>query len=107
MPDFLSSLARTSGSADKEIGLGSATKNSGDRTETPKNFEFGAKKNTAGKLVLSKAQLAAIFKFFRDSGLFDACYYTTTYPDIARARVDPLEHFYFHGYLEGRQPNLI
>ena len=59
------------------------------------------------KLRLSKAQLSTIFKYFRDSGLFDAGYYVVTYPDIAKADIDPLEHFYFHGYLEGRRPNPI
>ena len=36
---------------------------------------------------------------------FDRTYYLKTYPDIARARVDPLEHYLIHGAREGRNPN--
>jgi hypothetical protein len=38
------------------------------------------------------------------SGLFDANYYQQTYPDVAAAGVDPLEHF-IDRYYEGRNPN--
>src|ERR1700730_763933 len=40
-------------------------------------------------------------------GLFDEDYYVTAYPDISQAKIDPFEHFFLHGYLEGRQPNAI
>ena len=36
---------------------------------------------------------------------FDPDYYLSTYPDIAEADVDPLEHFWFVGWKEGRDPN--
>jgi len=36
---------------------------------------------------------------------FDARYYLDTYRDIAEAKVDPFEHFLFHGYREGRNPS--
>ncbi|RJF77783.1 glycoside hydrolase family 99-like domain-containing protein [Rhodopseudomonas palustris] len=36
---------------------------------------------------------------------FDAQYYLDSYPDIAAAKVDPFEHFIFHGYKEGRNPS--
>ena len=39
------------------------------------------------------------------TGLFDAAYYLETHPDIAQAGVDPLEHFFDHGWTEGRRPN--
>jgi glycosyltransferase involved in cell wall biosynthesis len=39
------------------------------------------------------------------TGLFDAAYYLGTYPDIAEAKVDPLEHFFDYGWQEGRRPN--
>jgi glycosyltransferase involved in cell wall biosynthesis len=41
----------------------------------------------------------------RASGLFDSEYYRATYPDVLQAGVDPLEHFYLYGYVEGRRPN--
>ena len=36
---------------------------------------------------------------------FDVNYYLETYKDIAAARVDPFEHFLFHGFKEGRNPS--
>ncbi len=36
---------------------------------------------------------------------FDRGYYLKTYPDVARAGVDPLQHYLFHGAREGRNPN--
>jgi glycosyltransferase involved in cell wall biosynthesis len=46
-------------------------------------------------------------KYLRLLGLFDHNYYVATYPDICDANIDPFEHFFLHGYLEGRQPNAI
>ncbi len=39
------------------------------------------------------------------SGLFDAVFYLTKYPDVAAAGVDPLQHFIQHGAFEGRDPS--
>ena len=39
------------------------------------------------------------------TGLFDAAYYLAAYPDIAAAGVEPFEHFFDHGWNEGRRPN--
>lgn len=39
------------------------------------------------------------------SGLFDAAWYLDTYPDVASAGLDPLEHYCRHGRLEHRAPN--
>jgi len=36
---------------------------------------------------------------------FDAAYYLASYPDVAEACVDPLHHFFFTGWREGRNPN--
>ncbi|WP_075216452.1 hypothetical protein [Mongoliimonas terrestris] len=36
------------------------------------------------------------------SGLFDADVYRAAYPDVARAGLDPLDHYLGHGGLEGR-----
>jgi glycosyltransferase involved in cell wall biosynthesis len=39
------------------------------------------------------------------TGIFNKDWYLATYPDIAAADIDPLTHFYFYGYKEGRRPN--
>lgn len=36
---------------------------------------------------------------------FDAEYYLGRNPDVAAAGVDPFEHFWFHGFREGRNPS--
>ena len=41
----------------------------------------------------------------RESGLFDADYYATSYPDVAETGGDPLAHYVRHGAREGRNPN--
>lgn len=35
---------------------------------------------------------------------FDARYYLTTYPDVQRAGMDPVEHYMIQGHLENRRP---
>lgn len=42
----------------------------------------------------------------RKSGFFDAKWYLTTYPDVKKAKVDPLVHYLRHGAFEGRNPSL-
>ncbi|MBF0098264.1 MAG: sulfotransferase family 2 domain-containing protein [Magnetococcales bacterium] len=39
------------------------------------------------------------------SNLFDRAYYLRTYPDVANAGVDPLQHFITFGWREARNPN--
>ena len=39
------------------------------------------------------------------SGLFDASWYLSQYPDVGRAGIDPLKHYLQHGAAEGRDPN--
>jgi len=41
------------------------------------------------------------------SGVFDERFYLSTYPDIAAAGVDPLEHYLAAGRFEGRRPSAI
>ncbi len=40
-----------------------------------------------------------------ESGLFDATWYRQTYPDVARAKIDPLKHYLERGAREGRDPH--
>jgi len=39
------------------------------------------------------------------TGLFDRAYYLATYPDVASAGFDPIEHYVIHGASEGRNPH--
>ena len=55
-------------------------------------------------LSLSAAERSAC-KRLRAHGLFDAKWYLLTYPDVRRAKVDPLHHFVRHGVFEGRLPD--
>ncbi len=47
-----------------------------------------------------------ISRMLLDSGLFDAEFYLTQYPDVADAGVNPLSHYLSEGVAEGRKPNL-
>lgn len=40
-----------------------------------------------------------------DSGLFDRSWYLSTYEDVARHGVDPLDHYLNNGWREGRSPS--
>ena len=54
-------------------------------------FRRGARRGHALRLVQS-------------SGLFDREWYVSAYPDVARARIDPLNHYMNTGWREGRDP---
>lgn len=41
-----------------------------------------------------------------ERGLFDNHYYLTAYPSVAQAGMDPLFHYLFYGYKEGKLPSL-
>jgi hypothetical protein len=41
----------------------------------------------------------------RRSELFDAGWYLTEYPDVSRSGVEPAEHYWEQGWLEGRDPS--
>jgi lipopolysaccharide biosynthesis protein/glycosyltransferase involved in cell wall biosynthesis len=41
----------------------------------------------------------------KESGLFDEDYYYSQYPDIKEAGIDALEHYFYYGWKEGRNPN--
>src|ERR1017187_10906565 len=53
-----------------------------------------------------KRQRTYELEFIAKSGLFDTQFYLSEYPDIAKAGVPALEHFFDFGYREGRRPNL-
>ncbi|CAO4173743.1 TylF/MycF/NovP-related O-methyltransferase [Methylorubrum populi] len=39
------------------------------------------------------------------SGLFDSAFYLAANEDVVRAKLDPLQHYLWHGGLEGRRPS--
>jgi GT2 family glycosyltransferase/glycosyltransferase involved in cell wall biosynthesis len=59
------------------------------------------------KLVGSKHLIKNFYYYFRirRSGLFDEHYYLQKYPDIRKAKIDPLMHYIQHGWKEARNPN--
>ena len=44
-------------------------------------------------------------KLMADSGLFSPIYYLTSYPDVRKSGIPPLEHFYKYGWRENRRPS--
>ncbi|GLH76742.1 hypothetical protein SSBR45G_16500 [Bradyrhizobium sp. SSBR45G] len=46
-------------------------------------------------------------QFLKGIGLFDDAFYAAVYPDVVAVGADPFEHFFLHGYKEGRKPNAI
>ncbi|MCU0289567.1 MAG: glycoside hydrolase family 99-like domain-containing protein, partial [Acidobacteria bacterium] len=42
----------------------------------------------------------------RNSGLFDDKYYNQSYPDIEKVGIDALQHYYYYGWKEGRNPSV-
>ena len=44
------------------------------------------------------------YKLISKSKYFDSKWYLKTYPDVAKAKIDPVEHYIKHGWHEGRNP---
>jgi glycosyltransferase involved in cell wall biosynthesis len=76
------------------------------QTRTPSSADE-ALTSSDEALTSSDKENSDLFVYFRSTSLFDDAYYRTTYPDVAEAHVDPLDHFFFYGYREGRRPNPI
>ncbi|MDR2967426.1 MAG: glycosyltransferase family 2 protein [Methanobacteriaceae archaeon] len=47
------------------------------------------------------------YKAIKKSALFDSTYYYEKNPDVKKEAIDPLLHYIFHGYTEGRNPSPI
>jgi len=61
--------------------------------------------NAAAWLGVGKPSVGRQVREIRKSGLFDEAWYYESYPDIAAAGVDPIEHYVKHGAAEGRDPS--
>jgi hypothetical protein len=53
----------------------------------------------------SAVQKRMELQVLQGSELFDPAYYLTTYPDVAKAGVNPAVHYFESGALEGRDPS--
>ncbi|MCG2643805.1 MULTISPECIES: glycoside hydrolase family 99-like domain-containing protein [Bradyrhizobium] len=93
MSDFVSGLVRTS--ANRKSG--------GSKSKAAKKSE----QTTAGGAGVTPEQLKIAKDYLVRQGLFDTDYYASTYGDVAKSGVDPFEHFFLHGFLEGRRPNVL
>ena len=86
MTDFLSQLVKRRGAETSSCGSVHA-----------ENAEFST--------LFQRDQTPEAIRCVIDSGLFDLEFYLASYPDIATAGVDPLNHFFHYGFQEGRLPN--
>lgn len=111
MADFLSKLA--SGTPQKDLKRGSRTKNlskvddSSRKTNSAsiEHNSFADREISARMIDVMSVEMAG--RLLMQAGLFDQVYYSNTYPDVAAVGADPFEHFYLHGYKEGRRPNPV
>jgi glycosyltransferase involved in cell wall biosynthesis len=97
MSDFLSKLAREAADQQPDAKSARATNL---RTIQPSLEPSSGWEGAA-------ARLKDVGKLLKELGLFDETFYSTTYPDVIASGADPFEHFYLHGYKEGRKPNAI
>jgi len=57
----------------------------------------------AKRVGLSRSALGTIVA----SAMFDKCFYLKTYPDVAKAGIDPFEHYLVSGRFENRKPSAV
>ena len=60
-------------------------------------------RNLAARII--PTVLESNLRLLRDSGYFDAFWYTQNNPDVAAQGGDPLRHYLLYGALEGRSPS--
>lgn len=46
-----------------------------------------------------------VYNALKESGLFDSQYYIFEYPDVRKAKIDPIAHYILHGEKEERNPS--
>lgn len=56
-------------------------------------------------MVATASQVTDIGIRVADPRQFDQSWYLQTYPDVARAGIEPVQHYLKHGVLDGRNPN--
>lgn len=65
---------------------------------------FGDKVLRTIKKIIKRILLLREVKYIRSSNLFDGEWYLVMYPDVAKAKIDPIYHYLVFGYIEGRNP---
>ena len=102
MVEFLLNLIQYE-EAERSVSCGvQALAQPGLREEEPRAISMSNPIPIAGDAAQTRARH---FQLVTESGLFDSEYYLSAYPDIAAAGVNPLDHFFYYGYKEGRRPN--
>jgi len=66
---------------------------------------LGASGGRLSRRADTKAKLEQSAALIRESELFDAAWYLSEYPDVAKAGIDPAMHYLTHGAFEGRNPS--
>lgn len=104
MADFLSKLANGAGQRDPKAKSGGLVENqsAADVTSVKNNGSAAGTEMPPRSIEMISAEAAG--RLLKQMGLFDQAYYSSTYPDVAAVGADPFEHFFFHGYKEGRRP---
>jgi glycosyltransferase involved in cell wall biosynthesis len=57
------------------------------------------------KWVLRYIRRYADIHYLRSSGYFDVKWYLSENPDVAKIGLDPIRHYVFYGFIEGRNPH--
>ena len=104
MADFLSKLASGAGQRDLKAKSGSLAKNQSKADVNPVKNTGSAAGAEMPPRTIEVMSAEAAGRLLKQIGLFDQAYYSSTYPDVAAVGADPFEHFFFHGYKEGRRP---
>jgi SAM-dependent methyltransferase len=60
---------------------------------------------SAWRKVLTRVQFRRYGRLVKQSGLFEDRYYLSQNPDVAKAGVDPIRHYFVRGAYEGRDPH--
>jgi glycosyltransferase involved in cell wall biosynthesis len=107
MADFLSKLASGSGQRDPKVKSSSLVKNQSQADANPVKNSGSAAGTDMPPRSIEVMSAEAAGRLLKQIGLFDQAYYSSIYPDVAAVGADPFEHFFFHGYKEGRRPNPV
>lgn len=73
------------------------------KKNSPEGKSINSKKNASPFLSQDDLHLDML----RGSGVFSAEWYVSNYIDVKDANIDPIEHYYYQGWREGRDPNYI
>ncbi len=69
-----------------------------------KKADEGTFKPPREKFNQTKSKQESEIQIIRNHKLFDEKYYLTTYLDVKKAGMDPVVHYYYNGWKEGRNP---